>query len=187
MIRPIEGHVRAQSRSPIQVLEEARDAIQTLHVGATSIVTGSVDGYVRTYDLRKGELRSDFIGRKFTPPLLLVFNSSHWNTDPVTSLLPTQDGQTLLVASLDSHIRLMDMSTGKMLNDFTGHKNDSYRCRACFGHAEASIVCGDEKGMIWAWDLLDVSSNMPQILRSVLTWIRRNSLIPILHQKSIQN
>lgn len=68
------GYIRAQTRSPIQVLEEARDAVQTLHVGPTSIVTGSVDGYVRTYDLRKGELRSDFIGCKFisffTPALL---------------------------------------------------------------------------------------------------------------------
>lgn len=54
----------------------------------------------------------------------------------------------------------MDTSNGKMLNDFIGHKNDSYRCRACFGHAEASIVCGDEKGMIWAWDLLDVSPHL---------------------------
>jgi mitogen-activated protein kinase organizer 1 len=54
----------AQSRQAIQVLEEARDAIQTIHIGSTSITTGSIDGYVRTYDLRKGELRSDFIGRR---------------------------------------------------------------------------------------------------------------------------
>lgn len=55
---------RAQSRQPIQILEEARDAIQTIHLTPTSIMTGSVDGHVRTYDLRMGELRSDFIGRK---------------------------------------------------------------------------------------------------------------------------
>ena len=53
----------AQSRQAIQVLEEARDAVQTIHIGPTTIITGSVDGHVRTYDLRKGELRSDFIGR----------------------------------------------------------------------------------------------------------------------------
>lgn len=72
MAKPAEGRIRAQSRSPIQVLDEARDAIQTLHVGATTIISGSVDGYIRTYDLRKGELRSDFIGRKFILPLPLV-------------------------------------------------------------------------------------------------------------------
>ena len=51
----------------------------------------------------------------------------------------------------------MDSSTGKLLNDFKGHINTSYRCRACFGFNEASIVCGDENGAIWAWDLVDVS------------------------------
>lgn len=50
----------------------------------------------------------------------------------------------------------MDSSTGKLLNDFTGHVNEAYRCRACFGHAEASVICGDENGQVWAWDLLDV-------------------------------
>ena len=50
----------------------------------------------------------------------------------------------------------MDSSTGKLLNDFTGHVNEAYRCRACFGHAEATVVCGDENGQVWAWDLLDV-------------------------------
>lgn len=77
-------------------------------------------------------------------------------TDPVTSVVPTQDSQTYLVSTLDNHIRLMDCSTGKMLNDFTGHVNEAYRCRACFGHAEAAVICGDEKGQVWAWDLVDV-------------------------------
>ncbi|KAF8893991.1 nuclear mRNA splicing protein [Infundibulicybe gibba] len=148
--------VRAQSRQPIQILEEARDAVQTIHVGPTNIITGSVDGHTRIYDLRKGELQTDFIGQ------------------PVTSVVPTQDGQTLLVTTLDSHIRLMDMSTGKALNTFTGHKNDSYRCRACFGHAEASVICGDEGGMVWAWDLLDAKplqpNPPPKAHEKVITW-----------------
>jgi hypothetical protein len=51
----------------------------------------------------------------------------------------------------------MDATTGKLLNAFESHLNTSYRCRACFGFNEATVVCGDENGMIWAWDLLDVS------------------------------
>lgn len=76
--------------------------------------------------------------------------------DPVTSIVPTQDAQTVLAVTLDSHIRLMDLTTGKMLNDFQSHTNESYRCRACFGPGEASVICGDENGQVWAWDLLDV-------------------------------
>ena len=61
---PLLTLLRAQNRQPIQVLDEAGDAVQALHIGSGIIMTGSVDGHVRTYDLRKGELRSDFIGRK---------------------------------------------------------------------------------------------------------------------------
>jgi mitogen-activated protein kinase organizer 1 len=78
--------------------------------------------------------------------------------DPVTAVIPTQDAQSYLATTLDGHARLMDSATGKMLNDFSGHTNESYRCRAVFGHGEASVVCGDEEGRVWAWDLLDVSS-----------------------------
>lgn len=76
--------------------------------------------------------------------------------DPVTAVVPSQDNQTYLATTIDGHVRLMDMSTGKMLNDFTGHASSSYRIRACFGHGEASVVCGDEDGKVWAWDLVDV-------------------------------
>jgi len=124
-------------------------------------MTGSVDGHVRTYDLRKGELRSDFIGRtSLFPPLCpagTISLTQLRSPDPVTAVVPTKDHQSYLVTTLDSHVRLMDGSTGKLLNDFEGHLNTSYRCRACFGFNEASVVCGDENGAIWAWDLLDVS------------------------------
>ncbi|KAJ2911769.1 hypothetical protein MD484_g8642, partial [Candolleomyces efflorescens] len=148
--------LRAQARQSIQTLEEARDAVQTLYVGSTYLISGSVDGHVRTYDLRKGELRSDFIG------------------NPVAAVIPTLDSTTYLATSLDNHVRLMDMATGKMLNDFSGHTNESYRCRACFGYGEASVVLGDEKGLIWAWDLLDGKvmppNPPPKAHHKVITW-----------------
>ena len=62
---PTEFFNRSQNRQPIQVLEEARDAVQALHITHGTIMTGSVDGYVRTYDLRMGQLRTDFIGREW--------------------------------------------------------------------------------------------------------------------------
>lgn len=148
---------RAHSRTPIQILEESTDAVQALHIGPTIIVTGSVDGHVRTYDLRKGELRSDFIGRESTDEFLALSTLTFFlSTDPIGAVVPTQDLQTYLITSLDSHIRLLDSTTGKLLNDFTGHANSSYRCRACFDHNEGVVLCGDEEGRVWAWDLVDV-------------------------------
>lgn len=58
----------------------------------------------------------------------------------------------------------MDAQNGKLLNTFKGHVNDAYRSRACFGHAEASVVSGDELGCVWAWDLVDVGFPLFSIL-----------------------
>ncbi|KAL1673775.1 WD40-repeat-containing domain protein [Schizophyllum commune] len=154
--------LKSQSRTPIQVLDESRDAVQSLVVGATSIISGSVDGHVRTYDLRMGELRSDYMG------------------NPVVGLALSADGQTLLVTTLDSTVRLIDMSTGKMLNSFTGHNNNDYRCRACFGHNEATVICGDEDGVVWAWDLLEAKplapNPPPKVHGKMITWTEHHPL-----------
>lgn len=54
---------KSQSTKPIQVLEEARDSVSSLHVVGHEIVTGSVDGRMRVYDLRMGMIFVDVIGR----------------------------------------------------------------------------------------------------------------------------
>ena len=61
---------KSQSTKPIQVLEEARDSVSTLHVLGHEIVTGSVDGRLRIYDLRMGMMFADVIGRKNALPVL---------------------------------------------------------------------------------------------------------------------
>jgi len=55
----------SQSMKPIQVLEEAKDSISSLHVVGHEIVTGCVDGRLRVYDLRMGMLYVDCIGREW--------------------------------------------------------------------------------------------------------------------------
>lgn len=47
---------KSRSRQSVQVLNEAKDAISCLIVNDQQIITGSLDGKVRTYDLRKGNL-----------------------------------------------------------------------------------------------------------------------------------
>jgi len=149
--------LRAHSKQPIQILDESRDAIQTLHVGASQVITGSVDGNMRVYDLRKGELRTDFLGQ------------------PITSVVPTNDGQTILVSTLDSTLRLMDLGTGKMLNQFKSHRMESYRCRACLGNQESTVISGDEDGRVWAWDLVNAEKPLapappPKVHEKVCLW-----------------
>ena len=56
---------KSQSTKPIQVFEEARDSVSSLHVVGHEIVTGSVDGRMRVYDLRMGMVFMDVIGRTY--------------------------------------------------------------------------------------------------------------------------
>ncbi|KAK4169108.1 hypothetical protein QBC43DRAFT_85261 [Cladorrhinum sp. PSN259] len=163
--------VRAQnSTKPIQVLSEARDSVTSIAVHDAEVVAGSVDGRVRTYDVRMGRCVTD------------VFPAS------VTSLCLSRDGKTCLVGSLDSRIRLMDRRDGTCLkqyysssssekeereNDTTTTtatwKNTELRVQSCFGGKEKWVVTGDEmtattgtgeeiiknnEGRVWAWDLM---------------------------------
>ncbi|KIO32189.1 hypothetical protein M407DRAFT_13956 [Tulasnella calospora MUT 4182] len=152
--------LRSQSRQAIQTLDDARDSIMSLHVGPTEIITGSVDGYVRSYDIRKGELNSDLIGF------------------PVSSIQPMDDSLSLLIGTLDSTIRLMDRANGTVLNTFKGHVNKDYSTKSCFGYGQASVICGDEEGRIWSWDLLTATpmgtQPPPKVHEKVITWVEHH-------------
>ncbi len=56
---------KSQTTKPIQVFEEARDSVSSIHVVGHEIVTGSVDGRLRIYDLRMGLMFVDVIGRMY--------------------------------------------------------------------------------------------------------------------------
>lgn len=121
---------------PIMELDDARDAILTIARSGDCIYTGSVDGVMRTYDVRQGILRSDVIDH------------------PVTSLTPTQEGGAILVSTLDSTLRLFDLANGQELQRFTGLTNTSFRCHSTLADDEAVAVAGDEQGSVQAWDLV---------------------------------
>nr|CAG8619022.1 1076_t:CDS:2 [Entrophospora candida] len=128
---------KARSRSPIQILSEAKDSITSLLVKDYEIVAGSTDGNIMIYDLRMGALLTDYI--------------SH----PVTSVTLSGDNNCILASSLDSVIRLMDKENGSMLNDFKGHKNSTYKIHSCLSNDDSRIISGSEDGSIYIWDLLD--------------------------------
>ena len=138
---------KSGSFKPIQVLSEARDAVTSLVVRGPEIIAGSVDGRVRTYDVRMGRCTTDVISAS------------------VTSLSLTRDGRAVLVGTLDSKLRLMDRDNGTCLRAYSdpGWKNEELRVQALLGGKEKYVVAGDEmvgetaangQGRIWAWDLV---------------------------------
>lgn len=48
----------------LQVLKDAKDSITKVLVTSHQILTGSLDCFLRTYDIRMGTLDADFIGSK---------------------------------------------------------------------------------------------------------------------------
>jgi mitogen-activated protein kinase organizer 1 len=131
---------------PVQVLSEARDSVSAVVVRGPEIVAGSVDGRVRSYDVRMGRLITDVMGAS------------------VASLSLTRDGKALLVGSLDSKVRLMDRENGTCLKAYAdpAWRNEELRVQSVLGGKEKFVVAGDEMtaspdanhGRVWAWDLL---------------------------------
>jgi len=123
------------------VFEEAKDSVTSVLVskdsGEGEVITGSVDGKLRRYDLRMGMIYVDIIAQ------------------PITSLSQTLDDRAILVSTLDSTIRLMDKATGGLLQSYKGHVNKDYRIRSTFAMVDSYVVSGSEDGKVYAWDILE--------------------------------
>jgi mitogen-activated protein kinase organizer 1 len=150
---------RSSEYKPLQVLKEAKDSVTDVHVvqspndqGADAYIrTGSIDGVLRTYDLRKGILQADDCG------------------SPITSMAATKDGQCVVVSCLDGTIRLLQVDSGELLNTYSGHKAGNYGLQVGILASDATIITGSEDGVCILSDLvqahrvqaLEVSPGMP--------------------------
>ncbi|KAB2578118.1 hypothetical protein BFW01_g709 [Lasiodiplodia theobromae] len=130
--------LKSQSHKPLMTLSEAKDSISSICVWGHEIFTGCVDGRVRTYDIRMGQVFVDLIGH------------------PVTSITTTRDADSILTSTLDSTIRLMDRSNGKLLQSYKSpeYVNKEYRIRSTLGLKDNVVVAGSEDGSIFAWDVV---------------------------------
>ena len=138
---------RSNSYQPIQTLSEAKDSVTAVHMVTNDalIRTASVDGVMRTYDLREGVIRCDDVG------------------SPITSMALTKDSQCLAVSCLDGTIRLVEVSSGELLNTYHSyHTAGQYGLQCCVSADDATILTGSEDGMTVLYDL--VQANCVQCL-----------------------
>ena len=73
-------------------MTEATDSVASLAVRGPEILTGCVDGHMRRYDVRKGEMVADCL------------------VHPITCVRFTHDGNCLLATCMDNTVRLLDLS-----------------------------------------------------------------------------
>jgi len=128
--------LKSRSFVPIQSLEEAKDSVSSLILTDHQIMAGSVDGCVRTYDIRMGTLTADHLGQS------------------VTSITPTADGNCIVSSCLDSTVKLLDKSSGEILNEYKGHANTNYKIDNCATKDDAFILSGSEDNNVYTWDLV---------------------------------
>jgi len=129
--------LKSRSFEPIQVLDDAQDSIDSVCISNYEIITGSIDGCVRTYDIRAGRLKLDVIER------------------PISSVSLSHDQNILLVSTLDNTLRLIDKDDGTLYNEYTGHVNESYPLHSTFSNNESYIISGSENGNVYFWQLED--------------------------------
>jgi len=129
--------LKSRSFDPVQVLDDARDSIESVCISNYEIITGSIDGCVRTYDIRAGRLKLDVLDR------------------PVSSVSLSHDQNILLVSTLDNTLRLIDKDDGTLYNEYVGHINESYPLHSTFSNNESYIISGSEDGNLFFWQLED--------------------------------
>ena len=137
---------RSSDVKPLQILKEAKDSVTDVQVVLSGhedqhrsdvyIRTASIDGVLRTYDLRRGLLQSDDCG------------------SPITSMAATKDGQCVAVSCLDGTIRLLQADSGELLNTYSGHKAGNYALQVGILANDATIISGSEDGVCVLSDLV---------------------------------
>ncbi|KAH7396282.1 WD40-repeat-containing domain protein [Pyrenochaeta sp. MPI-SDFR-AT-0127] len=130
--------VKSNAYKPIMTLDDAKDSITDISVHDSDILASSVDGRVRSYDLRMGMCQVDIIGH------------------PCTSLAVTKKGTEVLVGALDSTVRLMDRTNGELLKAYRDDTfvNKDLRVRSTLGLNDSVVVSGSDDGMVFVWDIL---------------------------------
>jgi mitogen-activated protein kinase organizer 1 len=151
--------MRAAARDPIQTLKDASSSITSMSILSSTLYTSSLDGHIRTYDLRLGKMIDDLVGH------------------PITSLAQSKIGDTVLVSSSDGNLRVFDTANGSCLQTMKGHKVGQTRTKAVWGYGESSVIAGDEDGKVWAWDVLEgkvVGSAPLDAHKRAITWVEVN-------------
>jgi mitogen-activated protein kinase organizer 1 len=98
------------------------DSVTSLTVAGHRISGGSVDGTVRTIDIRAGRMQTDDLGH------------------PVLCVRKSHDDNCLLAGMLGGRLALLDRASGEVLAEYRGHVNDAAKVDSCLTYGDAHVV-----------------------------------------------
>ncbi|KAK7850178.1 wd repeat domain-containing protein 83 [Quercus suber] len=124
---------RSHSTESIQIIDSFSDSVMYVCLKKSGSIGGSVDGTVRTFDIRIGREISDDLGQ------------------PVNCISMSNDGNCILASCLDSTLHLLDRTSGEQLQEYKGHNSKSYKLDCCLTNTDAHVTSGSEDGFIYFW------------------------------------
>lgn len=126
--------LRAHGRDPIQTLDSFTDSVTAVACTAQQIVTGCVDGAIRTFDLRAGQMHCDAGG------------------SPITFVSVTDDSRCALASRVGGTVALTDLSSGRVLQTYSGHLHEHYKTESRVLPDAMHVLSGSEDGTLHAWN-----------------------------------
>lgn len=161
--------LRSHSRDPIQTLTDFQDSVTSVVSPSTSsscngyIVAGSIDGKLRSYDMRKGLIHVDDL------------------KDPITCIRMAANGKVAVSMCLGGSIKINEITTGHpLLHIQGGHLHEKYKSECCISSVQplssskgstdtnnttnTKIFSASEDGKIVCYDFItgNVLYNTPQ-------------------------
>jgi len=114
-----------QRYTPVQTCEEAKDSVTAVILdGEHSFYSSSVDGNIRAYDIRQGQITCCDVG------------------SPIVSLAVADD--CVAASCLDGTIRLVEKDLGELLNTYHGaHTTSQYA--VCCAITSRFVITGSEE------------------------------------------
>ena len=128
---------RSGDKEAIQTMREARDSVSCVKAKDNCVVASSLDGCLRTYDLRRGALTSD----EMRQPIHCFSLSKHDNC--------------VLTSHQNSQLCVLDLHTGVVLSHYQGkHKAGEYRLSCTLSIDSKRAFVGSEGRTVVGYSLV---------------------------------
>lgn len=129
--------LRSNSREPIQIMKDFTDSVTSVILSQSSVIASSVDGCLRTYDIRSNMLNCDDI------------------KDPITCVRLTNDNKCALCTCLGGILKLVNLSTGQVLQEYSGgHTHESFKLESLVANDDCHVISCSEDGYFVHYNLV---------------------------------
>ncbi len=141
---------RTRSQDPIQIFKDAKDSISKVMVDVDKkeIFSCSVDGCIRIYDIRKGQVRVD------------QCCSNDNETTSIIGMCLSHDGACVAASCLKGTIYLLERDSGDLLQSYgNNHTAGTYGLDCAITANDETVVSGSEDGNVVLYDLVTGERN----------------------------